>query len=296
MTISPILNRVLKRAAAKNPDAAGPVLIGPAASPDLHIMSFNIRLDTARTLPGQADHWPERLPALAALLAREAPTAVGVQEALPHQLAAITEAFPGRYRYVGHGRNGGVDGEYSAILYDARRLEVLEWNQFWLSDTPDLPGSATWGNSASRIVTWGRFLDLSTGHQVILVNTHFDHESESSRLRSATAILDLMAGFSPKLPTILTGDFNAPAASAEYEALVSSGVFADAWTSAAQKVSPNYGTFPNYKDPVRGGTRIDWILATPDVSVRQAAINTFTLDGRYPSDHAPVQALVRLPG
>ncbi|MEE2523649.1 endonuclease/exonuclease/phosphatase family protein [Pseudarthrobacter sp. J75] len=273
----------------------GAAMIGSADPTDLHIMSFNIRLDRTATLPGQADYWPERCPALTELLACEAPTAVGVQEAMFHQLTAISDALPGHYRYIGQGREGGTDGEYSAIFYDALRLEVIEWDQFWLSDTPHLAGSATWGNTVTRIVTWGRFLDMSTGKELILVNTHFDHESENARLRSAEAIMELMEGFSPRLPTILTGDFNAPAAaSGAYDALVGSGVFDDAWDAAAQKLTPAYGTFPNYKDPVPGGMRIDWILATPDVDVRQAAINTFTLEGRYPSDHAPVQALVRL--
>lgn len=295
MTSTQVLTRSPYAAGTGGDGKAGTTMIGSAGSTDLHIMSFNIRLDITGTLPGEADYWPERFPALTALLAREVPTVVGVQEAMFHQLSAITEALPGHYQYIGNGRDGGADGEYSAIFYDARRLDVVEWDQFWLSDTPDLAGSTTWGNKVTRIVTWGRFLDLSTGKQLILVNTHFDHESENARLRSAAAIMELMDAFSPKLPTILTGDFNAPAAaSGAYDALVGSGVFDDAWDVAAQKLTPAYGTFPNYKDPVPGGTRIDWILATPDISVRQAAINTFTLDGRYPSDHAPVQALVRL--
>lgn len=295
MTSTQVRTRSPRAAATGGDGKTGTAVIGSAGSTDLHIMSFNIRLDITETLPGQADYWPERFPALTALLAREVPTVVGVQEAMFHQLAAITDALPGRYQYIGHGREGGVDGEYSAIFYDSGRLQVIEWDQFWLSDTPELAGSATWGNTVTRIVTWGRFRDLCSGRELIVVNTHFDHESENSRLRSAAAIMELMDRFSPRLPTILTGDFNAPAAaSAAYDALVGSGVFDDAWDAAAQKLTPAYGTFPNYKDPVPGGTRIDWILATPDVDVRQAAINTFTLDGRYPSDHAPVQALVRL--
>jgi endonuclease/exonuclease/phosphatase family metal-dependent hydrolase len=271
-------------------------LIGAADKTDLHIMSFNIRLDHNGTLPGQADYWPERIAALQAVLELEEPTAVGVREALFHQLASIEGAFPEHYGMIGFGRDGGSAGEYSAIFYDARRLSVSAWDQFWLSGSPDLIGSATWGNTVTRIVTWGRFTDLSTGKELVLVNTHFDHDSENARIRSARAIVDLMATFGPQLPTVITGDFNAQAeSSSTYDALVGTGVFRDTWTSAAEQLTPAYGTFPNYKDPVVGGARIDWILATPGITVRQAAINTFTLDGRYPSDHAPIQALVSLP-
>jgi len=33
---------------------------------------------------------------------------------------------------------------------------------------------------------------------------------------------------------------------------------------------------------------------TPDIHVAEAAVNTFRLDDRYPSDHAPIQATVRI--
>lgn len=276
-------------------ESTGP-LIGAAGRNDLHIMSFNIRLDCTGTLPGEADYWPERVGALRAVLELEKPTAVGIQEALFHQLAAIEGAFPEHYKMIGFGRDGGSAGEFSAIFYDARRLRVSNWDQFWLSDQPALIGSASWGNTVTRMVTWGRFTDLSTGKELMLANTHFDHESEDARILSAQAVIDFVTGFSPRLPTVLTGDFNAQAqASSAYDALVGTGVFLDTWTSAGQQVTPAYGTFPNYKDPVLGGTRIDWLLATPGITVQKAAINTFTLDGRYPSDHVPVQALVRLP-
>lgn len=270
-------------------------VIGPAGRKDLHIMSFNIRFDAIETLPGQADYWPERIPALQKVLELEQPTAVGLQEAEFHQLAAVEEALPRHYEMIGYGRDGGSDGEFSAIFYDARRLSLLSWDQLWLSDTPDLIGSATWGNNVTRIVTWGRFLDASTGRELVLVNTHFDHQSENARVRSAQAIVDLVRTINPPLPTILMGDFNANAgASGAYSTLVDSEVFHDTWAAAVKQVTPAYGTFPNYKDPIEGADRIDWILATPEVQVLEAAINTFHQGDRYPSDHVPVQALVRL--
>ncbi|WP_445155821.1 endonuclease/exonuclease/phosphatase family protein [Arthrobacter sp. Hor0625] len=259
----------------------------PSDSP-LRVMSFNIRCDIPGTLPGQADYWPERAPALRAVLADELPDVLGIQEGLAHQLAVIGEALPGRYRMIGHGRDGGSRGEHSCIYFDSHRLALEEWDQFWLSDTPAVPGSATWGNEVTRIATWGKFRDLRTGRQLMVVNTHFDHESEYAQLRSAGAII---GHTEPGLPTVLMGDFNAVAgASDTYSALVDSGVFRDSWTSAEQQLTPAFGTFLNYKDPVIGERRIDWIAVTPGITVADAAINTFRLHDRYPSDHAPIQA------
>ena len=262
----------------------------------LSLMSFNIRCDIAATLPGQADYWPERVPAVQAVLAEELPDVLGIQEGLEHQLAVIGEALPEHYRMIGHGREGGNRGEHSCIFYDSHRLRLRTWDQFWLSDTPDVVGSATWGNDVTRIATWGRFEDSCTGRELMVVNTHFDHKSELAQLRSAEAIIDHTVSFEPGLPTVLMGDFNADAgASRAYSTLVGSGVFRDSWEAATQRLTPEYGTFPNYKDPVIGESRIDWIAVTPGIQVADAAVNTFRLDDSYPSDHAPVQATVRIP-
>ncbi|WP_394249011.1 endonuclease/exonuclease/phosphatase family protein [Arthrobacter pityocampae] len=272
-----------------------PALIGASRS-SLHVMSFNIRYDRPSARPEDVDYWPDRIAPLQDLLRREVPAVLGVQEALRHQLTVIEAALPPRYRMIGDGRDGGSRGEYSAIFYDARRLRLIEWDQFWLSDTPKLIGSSTWGNGVTRIVTWGRFHDSGSDREILLVNTHFDHESEHARLRSATAVLDLVRFFHPRLPTIVMGDFNSDAgASSAYREFLASGVLVDAWTRADEQLTPAYGTFPRYAGPVDGGMRIDWILTTPDVRVRQVAVNTSTLDGRYASDHAAVQALVDLP-
>jgi len=285
-----------------SPSTARTVLTDPgpaeaaADAAALSLMSFNIRCDVAATLPGQADYWPERVPALQAVLAEELPEVLGIQEGLEHQLAVIGEALPEHYRMIGHGREGGGRGEHSCIFYDSRRLKLRTWDQFWLSDTPHVAGSATWGNDVTRIATWGRFEDSCTGRELMVVNTHFDHESEYAQLRSADAIVEHTTKVASGLPTVLMGDFNADAgASGAYSTLVGSGTFRDSWAVAKQRLTPEYGTFPNYKDPVIGESRIDWIAVTPDIQVAEAAVNTFRLDDRYPSDHAPIQATVRIP-
>ncbi|AXK45271.1 endonuclease/exonuclease/phosphatase family protein [Brachybacterium saurashtrense] len=286
--------------AAPTESGPGSALIGRAQRDALHVMSANIRYDRSAgggTVAGDPDHWPDRRPLLVELLQREKPTLLGVQEALSGQLSAIEEALP-RHRSVGYGRDGGSRGEYSAIFYDSTRLEVLAWDQFWLSDTPEVIGSATWGNTVTRIVVWAHLRDVATGAEIAMLNTHFDHQSENARIRSADAILDLLRGGElDALPTIVTGDFNSAAHdSGAYTALVSDGPLVDTWDAAAQQLTPAWGTFPGYDDPVEGGDRIDWVLTTEDLVTEQAALNVWRdASGAYPSDHAPVQALIALP-
>ncbi|MGP4114125.1 endonuclease/exonuclease/phosphatase family protein [Streptomyces sp. 4N509B] len=281
-----------ERGAGPRP-AAEPV-IGEARGDRLHVMAFNIRYD-AQAAPGTPDSWTDRLPVLAALLDVERPTVVGVQEALYRQVRQVDAELPRHYDWIGLGREGGGRGEFMAVHYDTRRVEPLDFDHFWLSDTPNVIGSASWGNTVVRMVTWVRFLDRRTGREFVHLNTHFDHRSEPSRVNSAALVRDRVAGFDPALPVVVTGDFNTPAGASEsYRVLVTDGGLVDTWDAAARRLTPAWGTFPNYQDPVEGGNRIDWVLATPGVEVLQAAINTFRVDGRYPSDHVPVQALVRL--
>lgn len=271
-------------------------LIGEANRTQLHVMSFNIRYDRSNvTKPGEPDHWPDRAPILTELLKAEQPTLLGIQESLYGQLSTIEAALP-KHRLIGYRRQGGSHDEYSGIYYDAERISVTEWDQFWLSDTPKLIGSATWGNTVTRIVTWARLRDLTRDIDFFLINTHFDHQSEPARVNSAHAIVDLIGGLPEQLPIIVTGDFNSSSlGSGAYATLVGSGALEDTWVTAEKRLTPAWNTFAAYKELVEGNSRIDWVLTSSDVRVRQAAINPFRVDGRYPSDHLPVQALVQLP-
>ncbi|MFD0385063.1 endonuclease/exonuclease/phosphatase family protein [Streptomyces stramineus] len=92
----------------------------------------------------------------------------------------------------------------------------------------------------------------------------------------------------------MTGDFNVPAhRNPVYAAMLEGGVLADTWDTAAAR-GPFHGTFHGFRPPVPGGDRIDWILASPSVRTVRADINTFSDEGRFASDHLPVQALLDL--
>ena len=257
--------------------------------PVLHVMAFNLRYASDTT----PHSWAERRPVMAELLRREQPTVIGTQEGLYGQLKDIHDDLPDRYDWIGVGREGGSRGEFMAVHYDTRRLEPLEFDHFWLSDTPNVVGSVSWGNSITRMVTWVRFADRRTGEELVVVNTHFDHESENSRLRSAELVRDRINGLAPELPVVLTGDFNTPAeTSPTYDILTAGAGLADTWTTADEQRTPLYATFHGYRPLVPNGERIDWILTRGAVHVRAAAITTFSRRGQFPSDHLAVQALI----
>lgn len=267
-------------------------LIGPAAAPDLHVMTFNVR----RPMVGPqraADRWTRRRGLVTALLAAERPTLLGTQETVPEQAATIRDALGPAYRFVGRGHGPHQRGEGCPIFFDSERLQLLDWFQTALSDTADVPGSTSWGNRVPRILVTASFLDLRTSARFVAVNTHLDHLSANSRVRSAEEIRSQAAARS--LPSIVTGDFNAGVRSPAYRALFEGDVLADAWAAASVRSTVESGTFGGYRAPRPGGRRIDWIAVSPGVQVEQAAINARAVDGRWPSDHVPVQAVVRVP-
>ncbi|RMB83168.1 endonuclease/exonuclease/phosphatase family protein [Streptomyces shenzhenensis] len=268
----------------------------PAASaePDpsrrLEVMSFNLRYASST----EPNSWTVRRPVMRTLLRRAAPHVIGTQEGLFPQLLDIDADLGPRYDWIGAGRLHGSRDESMAVFYDTQRLTPVEYDHFWLSDTPDVIGSNTWGAAFARMVTWVRFRDRrSGGREFYVLNTHFDHASQYARERSAALIAERVHGFDRALPLVVTGDFNVAAhRSTVYDTLLGAGLV-DTW-DAAEARGPLYATFHGYRPLTPDGDRIDWILATPGVGTRRASVNTFSADGQFPSDHLPVQASLTL--
>jgi endonuclease/exonuclease/phosphatase family metal-dependent hydrolase len=267
-------------------------VVGPVEAPGLHVMSYNIRRRLPRLMPHSPDRWVRRRPLLKRLLRAEQPALIGIQEALFQQAKSLRQALGEHYHSIGHGREANTGGEGCPIFYDSRRLRVLGWQQTALSDTPDVPGSTSWGNRVPRIVVNATVLDLATGEEFQAVNTHLDHRSRTSRLRAAEELRRIVQA-SP-LPTIMTGDFNTDADTDPYDALTGHGLLVDTWDATEDRLTEVWGTFLDYRPPRHQHKRIDWILVTPGIAVRKAAINVTRYEGGWPSDHAAVQAVVEL--
>lgn len=267
------------------------VVLGPARGDELHVMSYNLRYASA-TGPHS---WPLRRPVLAELLRREQPTVLGTQEGLYPQLTDIGHDLPAYYDWIGEGRRGGHRDEFVAVFFDTRRLNPLAYGHFWLSDTPAVPGSRTWGNVEPRMATWVRFADRRTGVRFVVLNTHLDNSSEHARLRGAELLRDRVNAFPPGLPVVVTGDFNSAAGRApQYDILARGAGLADTWTTAARHRTPLTATWHGYGPLRPGGPRIDWILTRGVARVAAAGINTFSRDGEFASDHLPTQVLLTL--
>jgi len=258
----------------------------------MHVMSFNLRFASDE----EPNAWPRRRPVMGELLRQERPDLIGTQEGLYDQLDDVAAELGPDYGAIGLGREGGSRGEFMMIFFTKDRLRPREFDHFWLSDTPNVIGSQSWGGCAPRMVTWARFADTHTGAEFYAINTHFEVFDTGAREKSADLLLARLTELDPALPVVVTGDFNAPAEPGQtvYDALVTTGPLVDTWVTAAER-GPAFATFHGYRPPEPDGVRIDWILASPSIRTSRTWVNTFHRDDQYPSDHLPVQAILELP-
>jgi endonuclease/exonuclease/phosphatase family metal-dependent hydrolase len=278
---------LLLPAACAAPSQAGEV-------PPLRVMTYNVRYGTAKD--GE-NHWDQRKELCVSRALAFDPDVLGLQEALDFQNAYFMEKLRG-YAQLGVAREDGKEkGEYTTLIYRKARLELVESGTFWLSETPDAPGSKSWDSSLPRIATWAVFRDLKAGNRELLaLNTHFDHRGPQARLESGRLIRKFLTSKSNGRPVLVTGDFNAGPGSAPHQALVNPiegslplvDVFA---ATLGGKPEPGIATGHGWQGE-RPGVRIDWILATPHFAPLDAAIDLHREGARWPSDHFPVTARV----
>ncbi len=250
----------------------------------MKVVTYNLRYASAN--PPNA--WLQRRPIMRELIRTLAPDVMGTQEGLYAQVKDLAADLPD-YDWIGLGRDGGSQGEFMAVFYRKTRLEPLAFDHFWLSDTPEVMGSSTWGNANRRMVTWVKFRDRLSGKEFYYFNTHFDHQVQLAREKSAELVRQRVAALHTQLPVILAGDFNAAAeTNRAYKILTEDHFFNDAWLAASERCGEGIGTFNDFKDAVPGGERIDWILTHGNVKVGAAELSTYSRDGQFPSDHFPV--------
>ncbi|MBI3735625.1 endonuclease/exonuclease/phosphatase family protein, partial [Candidatus Sumerlaeota bacterium] len=229
----------------------------------LRVMTFNLRY--ASNTPPNA--WPGRRPVLKNTILTSDADIVGTQEGLWEQLKDIAEDLPG-YAWIGEGRNGGSKGEFMAIFYKRARFDPAAYGHFWLSDTPDVIGSHTWGNTLPRMVTWVLFRDKTTGAEFYHWNTHFDHQSQPAREKRAELLISRVRAQQPVHPVVLTGDFNQGQENIVHQTMTGKAGgalnLADSWEIAEKHEGTQIGTWNGWKGPSAETQRIDWILLSPE--------------------------------
>ncbi|MTJ07526.1 endonuclease/exonuclease/phosphatase family protein [Anabaena sp. UHCC 0253] len=247
------------------------------------VMTFNLRYDKPDSGVRQ---WTKRVGAIASLIQHYQPDLMGTQEGKTHQLRDLQALLP-EYKIIGGDRTGTGQSEHCAIFYKPQRLKLQQTQDFYLSDTPEIPGSITWGTRLPRMATWGNFEVSNLGIFLTLVNTHLDHENAKSRELSAALISQRLAQFPPEDYLLLSGDFNANPHTPERQ------IFLSPLANGKQLQDPlatlpleQQKTFHDFTGAAWDA--IDTIYCDRSFQTEQVIIDSQQWEGVWPSDHFSV--------
>jgi endonuclease/exonuclease/phosphatase family metal-dependent hydrolase len=256
----------------------------------LRVMTFNVRLDTA---DDGDDAWPNRRDLVADTIRYHAPDVVGLQEPFAHQLDFLAEALPG-YEWVGESRLAtDGEGEHAPIGYRTDRFALDETETFWLSETPEEPGSRGWDGNHPRVATLAHLDDETTDRPLVHVNTHLDNRGEAARREGAALVAERVQALADDTTPVVTGDLNCLAGDPPHARLdgldLGDGRRLE---PAAETATFRHGPATTRTDfhELDPGRKIDHVFVPTDCSVTGYAALTDRDETRYPSDHLPVVA------
>ena len=252
------------------------------------VMTFNLRFDNPEDGPFQ---WRFRKERVFELIRSERPGLLATQEGMNHQLDDLIRNLPD---YRASLKNRLYDPnpriQRPTIFYDRDLFLLKDGGEFWLSETPDLHLSKSWGSAFPRLFTYAFLEHRRSSATFWFCGTHFDHVSEPARVNSARMVIEWVKR--KRRPVILAGDFNDTPDSEVYKILTEgpSGL-KDTWKLEKKCDVDEISTFHGFTGRPVGG-RIDWILTVQGIDCVDARIlDAETVKGDvYPTDHYPYLA------
>ena len=260
----------------------------------IKVMTMNVRYDNSSD---SINAWPNRASQVCNFIIKEKPDILGMQEVLLRQYEVLDSVLTD-YTSIGVGRDDGARaGEMNPVFFRKERFDMVRTITFWLSDTPEIPGSKGWGASLPRIVTWMELVDKNRHEHFFYFNTHFAHDSDSARIMSSKVLLNEVEKIAEGFPFIITGDFNMLPTSAGYAILTgpaeSVPLLKDSYTISEKRPLGPAFTFNGFSDKPGTG-RIDYIFVKNGMKVLDHSTVIKKEHGIYISDHWPVEAVVSI--
>ena len=281
---------------------------GLAAQVSLNLMTFNIKGDggSLAERTGANSWYPlfgngaARKERALSVIGTYGPDLLSVQELKENQLADLlgSAALAG-YAYYGAGRETGTTGDSNGVFYRTSRFTRLDQGDFWLSSTPDVPGTVFPGNGSDtgnpRMATWMKLYDNQSKATYFVLSTHWSLDS-LARQQGASLIRTQIEKLAGDLPIIALGDLNSTQTSTEYRrlsgALNPSGFqLTNAYRDVYPTSSGQERTFHDWTGNTSGSSIDHIFYSTGSIfdAVSANIVHT-SFAGKYPSDHFPVTA------
>jgi endonuclease/exonuclease/phosphatase family metal-dependent hydrolase len=258
----------------------------------IKVMTLNLRCDNP---DDSANAWSGRILIVSKFLKDENPDLLGMQEVLYHQYEQLDSVLK-EYSSIGVGRGDGAKaGEMNPVFFRNDRFDMVRTKTFWLSETPEVPGSMAWGAGLPRIVTWVELVDKKSQEHLYFFNTHFAHDSDSARIKSSGLLLYKADSIASGFPFVITGDFNMLPSSKGYEILTgpfeSVPLLKDSYVISEENPDGPVYTYNGFSDKPGAG-RIDYIFVRDGMKVLDHNTIIKKDRGIYISDHWPVVARI----
>ena len=103
----------------------------------MKIVTFNVRFNNPNDGEYSFEHRKEEI---IRRIQAEQPDVIGFQEIRDDMQPWLEEHMP-EYVWVGHGRTTELTGEHCPVVYRKDKFKLRNFQCFWLSDTPNIPGS-----------------------------------------------------------------------------------------------------------------------------------------------------------
>ena len=260
----------------------------------INVMTYNVRYDNPED---SLNNWKYRKENAANAIRFYDIDILGTQEVLHNQLLDMKSILP-EYEVIGVGRKDGKEqGEYSALWFKKSRFSLVKSGYFWLSQTPDVPGSLGWDGACERIATWAILKDKRTNKSLFVLNTHLDHIGKVARRESVKLLLNSISKIGKKLPVIVTGDFNSNPSSSVIKSLTDSNNtlhLTDSRTVSPIVYGPGWSFHDFGKLPLKERELIDYIFVRGGIKVLKYGVLAETNNTTYLSDHTPVMIRIEM--
>lgn len=174
----------------------------------LKIVSFNLRCvwdgDGVNCFLNRAAGILEKI-------GQEKPDVIAFQEGTEQNMRFLRENLRG-YDVIFNQCDSDFGGEGLAVAVRTETVTLLGLDFFWLSETPDVPGSRfAIQSDCPRICQCLLFKVNKTGRLFRIYNNHLDHISDSARILGIKQVMARVAADSKRFeaPIFILGDFNA---------------------------------------------------------------------------------------
>jgi len=256
----------------------------------VRVLTANIRV-ALKTDDAKGTGWNDRKALVFNVVKAQNADIICLQEVLEVQNNDFKKAFPSytSFGFEGPEMDEFTDGEYhliakNPILFNHRKFDFVSGGTYWLSETPHLGGSMSWGTSRARHVNWVRLKDKKTGKVFRVLNAHLDHKSDEAKLKQASMILDESDQYRADFCQILAGDFNSDSSQQPIKQLLTR--WKDSYQDVHKSGDPGFTVhvFKGPKATTKKG-KVDFIFYRGPITPIDAHIIKDNENGVYPSDH-----------